>query len=140
MRLLCVNNIVRGESSRHMSNNVGNNDKNNHQMQNNNYLIWLFLYLGIGFAISFILPFPISLAVSLLVFFLLNAVRTDIALRRQGVAGNKGLYKSLPSFGNKSSSNSGFGSNPTKFYCMICGYEHREVACPKCGSKAVRVR
>ena len=56
-------------------------------MQNNNYLIWLFLYLGIGFAISFILPFPLSLAVSLLVFLLLNAVRTDIALRRQGIGG-----------------------------------------------------
>ena len=146
MRLLCVNNIVRGESSRHMSNNVGNNDKNNHQMQNNNYLIWLFLYLGIGFAISFILPFPISfilpfpisLAVSLLVFLLLNAVRTDIALRRQGIGGIKGLYKSLTSFGNNNSS-SGFGYTPTKFYCMNCGHEHREYACPKCGSKAVRV-
>ena len=114
------------------------NDKNNHQIQNNNYLIWLFLYLGIGFAISFILPFPISLAVSLLVFLLLNAVRTDIALRRQGIGGIKGLYKSLTSFGNNNSS-SGFGHTPTKFYCMNCRYEHREYACPKCGSKAVKV-
>jgi hypothetical protein len=116
------------------------NNKNNHQIQNNNYLIWLFLYFGIGFAISFILPFPISLAVSLLVFLLLNAVRTDIALRRQGIDGIKGLYKSLTSFGNNNNnSNSGFGYTPTKFYCMNCGYEHREYTCHKCGSKAVKV-
>jgi hypothetical protein len=69
------------------------NDKNNHQIQNNNYLIWLFIYLGIGFAISFILPFTISLAASLLVFLLLYAVRTDIALRRQGIGGIKGVVQ-----------------------------------------------
>ncbi len=120
-----------------MSNVSNNNSKNNHQIQNN-YLIWLFIYLGIGFAISFILPFPISLAASLLVFLLVNAVRTDIALRRQGIGGIKGLYKSLTSFGNNNSS-SGFGHTPTKFYCMSCGYEHGEYACPKCGSKAVKV-
>jgi Zn finger protein HypA/HybF involved in hydrogenase expression len=33
----------------------------------------------------------------------------------------------------------GMGYSPIKFYCMNCGYEHRENACPKCGSKAVRV-
>ena len=120
-----------------MSNVNNNNSKNNHQIQNN-YLIWLFIYLGIGFAISFILPFPISLAASLLVFLLVNAVRTDIALRRQGIGGIKGLYKSLTSFG-KSNSSSGFGYTQTKFYCMSCGYEHREYQCPKCGSKAVKV-
>ena len=118
--------------------NMGNvNDKNDHQIQNNNYLIWLFIYLGIGFAISFILPFPISFAASLLVFLLVNAVRTDIALRRQGIGGIRGLYKSLTSFGNNSSSR--FGYTQTKFYCMSCGYEHGEYACPKCGSKAVKV-
>ena len=140
MRLLCVNNIAGGNSTRRMSNNVGNNNnKNNHQIQNNNYLIWLFIYMGIGFAISFILPFPISLAASLLVFLLLNAIRTDIALRRQGIGGIKGLYKTLTSFGNNNNSSSGFGYTQTKFYCMNCGYEHREYECPRCASKAVRV-
>src|SRR5438067_13307527 len=95
-----------------------NNNNHNHPIQNN-YLIWLFLYLGFGFAISFILPFPLSLVVSLLVFLLLNAARTDIALRRQGIGGIKGLYKSLTSFGNNNSS-SGFVHIPTKFYSMTC--------------------
>jgi hypothetical protein len=140
MRLLCVSNNEEVRVVAHMGNNVGNNNnKNNHQIQNNNYLIWLFIYMGIGFAVSFILPFPISLGVSLLVFFLLNTVKTDIALRRQGVGGIKGLYKYLSSFGNNSRLGGSFGYTPTKFYCMTCGYEHREAACPKCGSKAVRV-
>jgi hypothetical protein len=33
----------------------------------------------------------------LLIFFLLNAIRTDIALRRQGAGGIRGLYKSMSS-------------------------------------------
>ena len=117
---------------------MSNNNKNNHQIHNN-YLIWLFIYMGIGFVISFILPFPLSLAASLLVFLLVNAVRADIALRRHGIGGIKGLYKSLTSFGKSNDSNSGFGYTQTKFYCMSCGYEHREYECPKCGSKAVKV-
>ena len=96
--------------------------------------------MGIGFAISFILPFPISLAVSLLVFLLLNAIRTDIALRRQGTGGIRGLYKSLTSFGNNGSRGfAGFGHTPTIFYCMNRGCDHREYACPECGSKAVKL-
>jgi hypothetical protein len=133
MSFLCV--IVEEVSRRK---NMSNVDNHNHPIQNN-YLIWLFVYMGIGFAISFILPFPISLAASLLVFLLVNAVRTDIVLRRQGIGGIKGLYNSLTSFGKSNNSDSGFGDTPTKFYCMNCGHEHREYACPKCGSKAVKV-
>jgi rubrerythrin len=32
----------------------------------------------------------------------------------------------------------GMGYSPIKFYCMNCGYEHKESACPKCASRAVR--
>ena len=123
------------------NNNVGNN-KNN-PIQINNYLIWMFVYIGIGLAISFILPFPISLGVLFLVLILLNTYRTDLALRKQGKGGIKGLYKSMSSsFANRSNSGlgtAGFEYNPIKFYCMNCGYEHRNDACPKCGSKAVKV-
>jgi rubrerythrin len=27
-----------------------------------------------------------------------------------------------------------YGQSKVKYYCMNCGYEHREIACPKCGS------
>jgi hypothetical protein len=108
-----------------------------------NYWIWLILYVGIGLVISFIFPFPISLVFALLIFILLNAIRTDIALRRQGVGGIKGLHKSMSSsFGGGNNSRFGgarFGYSPIKFYCMNCGHEHRKDICPKCGSKAVRV-
>ena len=122
-----------------------NNDNGNKQIQNN-YWIWLIAYMGIGLAISFIVPFPISLVIALLVFFLLNAVRMNIALKRQGMPGGlKDLYKSMSSSLGGSWNNSifggrgaGMGYSPIKFYCMNCGYEHRENTCPKCGSKAVR--
>jgi hypothetical protein len=132
-----------------MSNNVGssNNDKNNDSQIQNNYWMWLIAYIGIGLIISFILPFPISFGIALVVFFILNAARTHIALKRQGVTGGiKELYKSMSSpFGGGSSNNNGtvgsggFGYSPIKYYCMSCGYEHRKHVCPKCGSKAVRV-
>lgn len=105
----------------------------------NNYWIWLIAYIGIGFVISFLLPFPISFFGALLIFFLLNAVRADIALRRQGVAGIKGLYKSMSSSFGAGNNNGIVGYSPIQFYCMKCGYEHRKDVCPRCGSKAVRV-
>ena len=55
----------------------------------------------------------------------------------------KDLYKSMTSSLGGSWSNSGgtgLGYSPIKYYCMNCRYEHKENACPKCGSKAVRVR
>jgi hypothetical protein len=56
--------------------------------------------------------------------------------------GIKELYKSMSS-GSRNNSNSisaggGLGYSPIKFYCINCGCEHRENACPKCSSKAVR--
>ena len=89
-----------------MSNNIGssNNDKDDNNQIQNNYWIWLIAYIGIGLIISFILPFPISFGIALVVFFLLNAARTHIALKRQGVTGGiKELYKSMSSsFGGSS--------------------------------------
>jgi rubrerythrin len=64
---------------------------------------------------------------------------TELALRKAGIGGIKGLYKSLSSleFGRDIGNSSGYAQ--LKFYCMNCGYEHGENACPKCGSKAVKV-
>ena len=56
--------------------------------------------------------------------------------------GLKDLYKSMTSsLGNiwNNSGGTGMGYPQIKYYCMNCGYEHKESACPKCGSKAVRV-
>jgi hypothetical protein len=129
-----------------MGNNVdgnGNGGNSNRQIQTN-YWVWLAAYLVIGLAISFVVPFPISLVMALLVYFGLNAVRMHIVLKRQGMPGGiKGLYKSMTSSlsgsWNNNNAGAGMGYSPIKFYCMDCGHEHKESACPKCGSKAVRI-
>jgi hypothetical protein len=127
-----------------MTNNNGDNNNNNSNRQHiqTNYWVWLAAYLVIGLAISFVVPFPLSLGIALLVFFLLNAARMHIALKRQGMPGGiKDMYKSMSSSlsGSGWNNNSGgMGYSPIKFQCMNCSYEHRENACPKCGSKAVR--
>ena len=124
-----------------MRNNIGGNS-NNKQIQTN-YWVWLAAYLVIGLAVSFVVPFPLSFGIALLVYFVLNAARMHLALKRQGMPGGiKDLYKSMSSSLGGSWSNSagaGTGYSPIKYHCMNCGYEHRENACPKCGSKAVRV-
>jgi hypothetical protein len=122
-----------------MGDNIGNNNK---QILTN-YWVWFIAYIGIGLAISFVVPFPISLVMVLLVFVALNATRMHIVLKRHGMQrGIKDLYKSMTSSLSSSNLNNsggvGMGYFPIKFYCMNCGYEHKENACPKCGSKAVR--
>src|SRR5215475_14150907 len=116
---------------------IGSNKSNEIR---NDYFIWLIIYLGIGFAVSFILPFPISIVVYLVIFFFLNVIRTETALRKRGPGGIRGLYRSLSSFRNSAGFGGfggfgGFNHTPLKFYCMNCGYEHRKAVCPKCGSK-----
>ena len=53
------------------------------------------------------------------------------------MGGIKGWYKSLSSSGFGGSND--YGYHPLKFNCMNCGKEHNKIACPRCGSKAVRV-
>jgi len=91
------------------------------------------IYMSIGAAISLILPFPVSLLVALGAFFLLNFIRTRRTLKKAGVD-IKGLFKSL-----SSTSIGGGQYSPVRYYCMSCGKEHREIACPNCGSKMKRV-
>jgi hypothetical protein len=99
-------------------------------------LKWMGIYVGIGFVISLVLPFPISLVGALGAFLFLNFVRTRRILKRSGID-MKGLFRS---FSSASSSSSMYGYNsPLKYYCMSCGKEHKEIACPNCGSKMKRV-
>ncbi len=123
-----------------MINDNVDNDKNK-PIKNNNYLTWLLVYMGIALAISFLIPYPLSLGVLVVVLVLLNVFRTDLALKRQGMGGIKGLYKSISSGADRGSDrgSKGFGYASIKFYCMTCGYEHRNEDCPRCGSKAVKV-
>jgi rubrerythrin len=45
----------------------------------------------------------------------------------------------MSSASSSSSSSSMFGDNALKYYCMSCGTQHKQVECPKCGSKMKKV-
>jgi hypothetical protein len=97
------------------------------------HLKWMGIYIAMGSVISLVLPFPISLLVALGAFFLLNFIRTRRMLKKAGVD-IKGLFRSF-----SSASMGGGQYNPIKYYCMSCGKEHKEIACPNCDSKMKRV-
>ena len=124
-----------------MGNSIGNNNSKK-QIQTRNW-VWLAAYLVMGLVVSIVVPFPLSFGIALLVYFAHNAVRMHIALKKQGITGGlKDMYKSMTwSLGGNwnNSVDAGMGYSPIKFYCTSCGYEHKESACAKCGSKAVRV-
>ena len=96
------------------------------------------IYLGIGAVVYLLLPFPIALVVLLIVIFSVNIIRAEVRLRKAGVGGIKGWYKSFSSSGFEPSNSNSHLYNPIKFYCMNCGNEHRKITCPNCGSKAVK--
>jgi hypothetical protein len=123
-----------------MKNQVMSRANENDKLGGTNYLAWLFISLVTVIMLSLVLPFPISLVVSLIVISSLNVIRADIALRKAGMGGIKGWYKSFSSFESGRGWRTGINSpyKPLTFSCMNCGNQHNKIACPKCGSKAVR--
>jgi hypothetical protein len=113
-----------------------------------NQLKWTTVYLAVGFVIMLFLPFPADLALALLAFLVLSWYRRNLLLRKLGIENArsnatgfefkkiKEFYKSILS---NFSHTTNYGQSQIKYYCMICGNEHREIACPKCGSKMKRI-
>ena len=97
-------------------------------------LKWLSIFIGIGIVLVFLLPFPFDLISIAGLFVLVTFLRGRSEKRRFG--GTSGI-RDL--FGSLSSSTSVDQSSPLKYYCMNCGKEHREIACPNCGSKIKRI-
>ncbi len=98
-------------------------------------LKWMSIYVAIGFIAAILLPFPASLVGAIGGFMLVNFLRTRLMLKKMGIS-MRGLFSSLRS---SDVSPSMYGYNPIKYYCMSCGNEHKEIACPKCGSKMKRI-
>jgi hypothetical protein len=98
-------------------------------------LKWLGLYFGVGLILVLLLPFPYELISVLGLFILINFLRGRSILKRYG--GTGGIRDLFGSLSSSMSSNNQSGS--LKYYCMSCGKEHREIACPICGSKMKRV-
>ena len=113
-----------------------------------NELKWMTLYLAVAFVIMLFLPFPVDLAVALLAFLALSWYERNLLIRKLGMENPRSrdigfefkkiteFYKSI--FSNVSHSID-YGQSQVRYYCMKCGKEHREIACPKCGSKIKRV-
>jgi hypothetical protein len=96
------------------------------------------ILLAISVAISFTFPFPWSLAVVVGIFLLLDfyLIRKASRKMRNGYSENS-VFDSLSSLFN---SGGGMASNGSlKYYCISCGAQHKQVSCPKCGSKMERV-
>ncbi|HYY65762.1 MAG TPA: zinc ribbon domain-containing protein [Nitrososphaeraceae archaeon] len=98
-----------------------------------NQIISMGIFFVISIAILLLLPFPISLVTIIGVFILLNFYMRNRMMRKMGMRMGGGMS------GSTSSSSSMFGDNSLKYYCMSCGTQHKQAACPRCGSKMKRV-
>ena len=106
---------------------------------------WLAVFMAIGFAIIWLFTFPTDLILLIVLFVLMSVYNRRLMLKRLGlletkdIKGVEGFFKSL--FQSPTSS-SMFGarssSSQVKYFCMSCGNEHKEISCPKCGSKMKR--
>jgi hypothetical protein len=104
-------------------------------------LKWLAVFIAIGFIIIYFFEFPLDLIMLIVAFIVINIYKTRVMLKKLGILNHsnvkdiKGFIKSL----FRSPSSSMDENTSVRYYCMSCGNEHREIACPKCGSKMKRV-
>ena len=107
-------------------------------------LKWTAIYLAVAFIIMLFLPFPADLALALVAFLVLGWYRRYLLLRKLGMKNPTSTvtgfeFKKIKELYKSNISNSvDDGQSKVRYYCMKCGYEHREIACPKCGSKMKR--
>ena len=110
-----------------------------------NQLKWTAINLAVAFIIMLFLPFPVDLVLALIAFLVLGWYRRYLFLRKLGIKNPTNTvtgfeFKKIKELYKFNISNSiDYGQSKVKYYCMKCGYEHREIACPKCGSKMKRV-
>ena len=97
-----------------------------------NQLVWLGISFGISITISMLIPFPISLVIIVGTFLLLN-----VYLRRRMMERMDSLNATR--LGGMFSPTAAYGSSTLKCYCISCGTQHKQVACPECGSKTRRI-
>jgi predicted RNA-binding Zn-ribbon protein involved in translation (DUF1610 family) len=109
-----------------------------------NQLKWTAIYSAAAAGIIILLSFPADLALALVAFLVLGWYRRNLLLRKLGM---KNLRSTVTGFEFKKikelyksniSDSIDHDQSQVRYYCMKCGNEHREIACPKCGSKMKR--
>src|ERR671924_252677 len=83
--------------------------------------IRLFIYFAIGIVISYIMPFPFSFLT------ILGTVILITIYVREKVLSIIDLGISIATIFSR--------RRLTYYYCMTCGTQHREIVCPRCGSR-----
>lgn len=96
-------------------------------------LIWMGISFGLSIALSLLLPFPVSILAIFGIFILLNMYMRKTMLKRMNTISGTKIFGSMSPMHNTSNDSS------LKYYCMYCGTQHKEVACPLCGSKIKKV-
>jgi hypothetical protein len=110
-----------------------------------NELKWTTIYFLTASVFIILLPFPADLVLALLSFLVLSWYRRYLLSKKFGMKNSpsavsgfgfkkiKELYKSTVSNSTE------YDQSKVKYYyCMNCGYEHKESSCPNCGSKMKR--
>lgn len=81
---------------------------------------------------QFYATFLTAISLRLHLVILINFLRVRRVMKRYGAMGIiKDMFGSLSTDSNQYSR--------VKYYCISCGKEHNDVACPSCGSKMKRV-
>ena len=96
-------------------------------------LKWFALFMVAGFILLYVLPFPLDFVSITGLFAVTYYLRSRSEMKTFGGEGRiRDLFGSLFSAFNDQ-------YRPLKYYCMHFGKEHKEIACPSCGSKMKRV-
>ncbi len=103
----------------------------NAKNSNSKQLLWILISIGIAIPIGLLIPFPTSMLVVFVAILAMGYLRINYAMKRAG------MNKLRQMFGTLSNPQTHYQS--LRYFCMSCGNEHREISCPKCGSKVKRV-
>jgi hypothetical protein len=91
--------------------------------------MWIGISIAISLALAFILPFPFDIIAIIGVFLSINYFIRQRQMRKMGL-------NAWSFFGSASGSR----KQGVNYYCINCGTEHNQAACPNCGSKSKKAR
>jgi hypothetical protein len=101
-------------------------------------LKWTGIALGIGILFVFILPVILFLAVIIGILILASFLYTRRKRNRSNKLIGTGIFDLISSIISSRFWKNNYyfvSKNNYYYYCVSCGTKHKEVVCPRCGSK-----